>query len=168
VIRRLFFFWAGAALLLDQVSKYLVRTLVRAGGSVELVGTWVRIVSTSNQHGVFGLKYGPQVLYLALPIVGSAVIVWLGLKAKDRWSASALGLVLGGALGNLVDRLMLNGGVVDFIDMGVGDLRWFTYNVADACLVVGIIMLLVRELLFRPGPQPQSSLPEPEETRPPA
>ncbi len=167
-MRRLFFIWAGVALLLDQTSKYLVRTLVRVGDPVRLAGDWVRIVVTSNEHGVFGLKYGHQLLYLVLPIVGSSVIIWFGLKAKDRWSASAFGLVLGGALGNLIDRLMLGGQVVDFVDMGVGRLRWFTYNIADACLVVGIIMLLGREFLSRPGRQPQSGQPEPEEPLPPA
>ncbi len=166
--RRLFFIWAGVALLLDQVSKYLVRTRLRTGGPVELLGTCLRLVRTGNQHGVFGLRYGPRLLYLVLPVVGSMAVVWLGLRAKDRWSATALGLVLGGALGNLVDRLVLGGQVLDFIDMGVGNVRWYTYNVADACLVVGIVMLLVRELLFRPRAEPQPPQTEPAEAPPPA
>jgi signal peptidase II len=150
VTRRQFFIFAGIALSLDQATKIAVRALLPEGRSVNLLGTYLRIFHGRNEHGVFGIQYGPQFIYYVLPVIGSLAVLWLGWRARDRWSATALGLVLGGAIGNLVDRIYLGGRVVDFIDMGTRDWRWFTYNLADACLVVGIVMLLVRELLMRP------------------
>ncbi len=93
---------------------------------------------------------GPLVGVAALVIVG--VLLWQGASVTSRLGAVALGLVLGGALGNLIDRAFrggggfLHGGVVDFID-----LRWWpVFNVADSCVVVGAI-LLVAVTVLRPG-----------------
>jgi signal peptidase II len=166
VIRRLFLFWAGLALVLDQASKSLVGWLVREGETVRLLGDFLRVAHGGNEHGVFGLRYGPQWAYYLLPVVGSAVVLWLGLRARDRWTATAFGLILGGAVGNLVDRVLRGGRVVDFVDMGIGNWRWFTYNVADVCLVVGIVTLLAHELFTQPERVAEPRPPTPDQLPP--
>jgi len=73
------------------------------------------------------------------------VVIYLGLRSPDRWFGIGLGMILGGGVGNnLIDRVRF-GSVVDFIDMGIGSTRWYTYNLADAFAVAGVIMLLTHE-----------------------
>jgi signal peptidase II len=72
------------------------------------------------------------------------VLSYIALTIKDRAGVVVFGLLIGGAIGNLIDRVRF-GYVIDFIDMGVGHLRWFTYNLADAFITVGAIFLLARE-----------------------
>lgn len=146
------------ALFLDQLTKVLVYGLFGGGlagppGGVRILGEVLRLVYEHNRHGVFGLEYGPPVIYLVLPVVGSALVIWLGLRAINGWLATAYGLILGGALGNLIDRIRL-GYVIDFIVVELPRLRfrWYTFNLADAFLVVGVIMLIGHEF-FRPRRQ---------------
>jgi signal peptidase II len=154
-MRRQLFIWSAvAALFLDQVTKVAVYGLLAPGESVRLFGGLLRIIHAENEHGVFGIAYGPQFLYFLLPAAGSALVIWFALRTRDRWSATAYGVILGGAVGNLVDRVRNAGQVIDFIDVGWRGFRWYTFNVADSAVVCGVIALLAREFLFRPRPGP--------------
>jgi signal peptidase II len=116
-----------------------------------------------NKRGLFGMSYGPIWVHYALPLIGMCLVVYFALRSSSRWSSVAFGLILGGGLGNnLIDRVRL-GSVIDFIDFGLGDWRWYTFNLADAFVVVGVIMLLGYEFL---GPKqgtvaPSAADPEP-------
>ncbi|MBM3323521.1 signal peptidase II [candidate division WOR-3 bacterium] len=150
------FVWAAIlALFLDQVTKVLVYGLVPKGEVVKLLGDALRVWHVHNPQGVFGLSYGPRALYLLLPLLGSVLVVWFGIRARACWPATAYGMILGGAIGNVVDRMRF-GHVIDFIDVGWRNWHWHTFNVADACVVGGVVMLLARELFRRrraaPGP----------------
>jgi signal peptidase II len=147
--RRFFIWGAIIALILDQVSKGMVNGMIRPGDSVRLIDNVLRLVHASNPQGVFGLSFGPPFIYYILPSVGALLVLWFGLRAPDRWSAAAYGVILGGAVGNLADRVRLGGTVTDFIDMGWRGWHWFTYNIADLALVVGVVTLLAREFLWR-------------------
>jgi signal peptidase II len=164
--RRLFVWAAIIALFLDQVTKIMVYGMLEPGESTRLIGNVLRVVRASNDHGVFGINYGPRLLYFLLPLVGAVLVVWFAWRTRDRWSAAAFGIILGGALGNLVDRVRLGGNVIDFIDVGLRGWRWYTFNVADSCVVVGVIMLLGREFLFpaKPAPAPAAAEPNPSAT----
>lgn len=146
---------AGAVLLADQASKALVLgAVVPDGLPVTVIGDLVRVTLTANDGGIFGLL-GASALPLALAsLVVIAVIIAVQARqgAGDRWLTLALGLLLGGALGNLIDRLRF-GWVTDFVDIGIGDLRWYTFNVADAAISLAIVILLARSLtgMRRPG-----------------
>ncbi len=153
ILRRPFVWAAIASLFLDQLSKMLIYGLFGGGsadlpGGVRVLGDVLRFVYERNQHGVFGLEYGPPVIYLVLPVAGSALVLWLGLRAVGSWLAIAYGLILGGAVGNLIDRIRL-GYVIDFIVVELPRLRfrWYTFNLADAFLVIGVIMLVGHEFL---------------------
>lgn len=109
-----------------------------------VIGDFVRIAKTYNDGGIFGL-FGTAAPVLAL----ASIAVVVGIVAYQARSGSApllltvaLGLLLGGALGNLIDRIRF-GHVIDFVDMGLGDLRWYTFNVADASISLAITGLLL-------------------------
>jgi signal peptidase II len=78
-------------------------------------------------------------------------LTYIALSLKDKISVIVFGFIIGGALGNIIDRVRLDH-VIDFIDMGIGTLpwqRWFTYNLADAFITIGGVFLLIRELFFK-------------------
>ncbi len=94
--------------------------------------------------------------------IATGVAVWMS-REKNRWDIVALGLVLGGALGNIVDRARF-GYVVDFLDLHFGEFRPFmVFNVADAAITCGVVLLLARSLLLRDKPaKPAGDQPAPE------
>jgi len=144
-------FWflvsAVIALALDQVSKWLVLRFETLHVSRQVLGDALRFSLTMNERGLFGMSYGPIWVHYALPVVVVGVVIYLGLRSPDRWFGIGLGMILGGGVGNnLIDRVRF-GSVVDFIDMGIGSTRWYTYNLADAFAVAGVIMLLTHEFL---------------------
>jgi signal peptidase II len=165
VLRRALVWAAIGSLFLDQLTKVVIHGMYRSGAladyaSVKLLGEVVRLTYEKNPQGVFGLRYGPPWLYFVLPLLGCVLVVWFGLRTRGAWLSAAYGLVLGGAAGNLIDRARL-GYVIDFIVVEIKALRfrWFTWNLADGFVVVGIIMLLGYELFGRrktPEPGPES------------
>jgi len=158
---RRFFIWAAiVGLFLDQVTKVVVYGMYRGGAFSEmratrLLGNVLRLAYEQNRQGVFGLRFGPQILYLLLPLAAAALVTWYGFRTKDAWSATAFGMILSGALGNVIDRARF-GYVIDFIVFELRRLgfQWYTFNIADSLVVVGVIMLLGREFLWRPKPVP--------------
>jgi len=144
-------FWfivsAVLALALDQLSKWLVLQHETLYVPQQVLGDALRFTLTMNPRGLFGMSYGPLWMHYVLPVLVVGVVIYLAWRSPDRWSTIGLGLVLGGGVSNnLIDRVRL-GSVVDFIDMGIGDARWFTYNLADAFAVAGVIMILAHEFL---------------------
>lgn len=142
-------FWfvatAVLALALDQVSKWFVLQHEVLHVPHQVLGDALRFSLTMNERGLFGMSYGPIWMHYVLPIVVVIMVVFIGLRSPDRWFGIALGMVLGGGAGNnLIDRVRF-GSVVDFIDMGIGNTRWYTYNLADAFAVAGVIMILAHE-----------------------
>ncbi len=114
-----------------------------------LLGELVRIAKSYNDGGIFGL-FGDSALVLGLASLAviAAILVYQlrqGSTSGPLWSLT-LGLLLGGAVGNLIDRLRL-GYVIDFVDMGIGDLRWYTFNVADAAISTAIVLFFALSIL---------------------
>ncbi len=137
------------AFLIDQISKFLiVNTITPFEPPMNVIGTLLRFKLTYNPFGVFSISFGPNILYYILSLIGVIFLIYVGLTLNDRTSVVVFGLIIGGALGNMFDRLRLDY-VIDFIDMGLGTMRWFTYNFADAFITVGALFLLVRELFFK-------------------
>ncbi len=132
-------------LALDRVTKILVETNLPAGGSVDVVGQWVRISHVTNTGAAFGLLPERTTLLSILSVGAVLAIVYYyrRLAADSRLIAATLGMQLGGAFGNLVDRIG-QGYVVDFVDVGIpGGVRFWSFNVADSSIVVGIIAVTV-------------------------
>ena len=130
---------AAAVVVVDQLTKSLAVHYLK-NAPVELVGP-VRLALTYNSGAAFSLARGltPELVVVGVALI--AVVVVVGRSASTTGAAVAVGLILGGAVGNLLDRLVRsNGGaVIDFID-----LRWWpTFNVADSCIVCGAILLIL-------------------------
>jgi signal peptidase II len=140
-------FAAAAALILalDAVTKYLAESFLGDGRSVSVVGDWVRLHLVFNQGAAFGLHLGAYSRWIFLAIALLAVVLLFRFSRStppgDWVRQLALGLVAGGAAGNLVDRLRTARGVTDFLDVGIGLHRWPTFNIADSGVTCGAIAL---------------------------
>ncbi len=133
---------AALIVVLDQLTKAWVTSFLAPGQSVNVIGDLVRLVHAQNNGGLFGLLRGQALPFalVSLVVVG-LIVAYHGRSGRSSYLSITLGLLLGGALGNLIDRLRL-GHVVDFVDAGIGDLRWYTFNVADAAISFAILLLL--------------------------
>lgn len=142
-------------IVLDQVVKRAVVSSLRLGASIDLIGSFARLTRTSNTGAAFGMLRGRGPLFIAISALASAAIVLFSREiAKMRRAEQvAFGLVLGGAVGNLIDRVRI-GAVVDFIDLGIGTARFAAFNVADSAITIGVIILAFH-LIFMPRRDPE-------------
>lgn len=146
---------AAVAFVLDQVAKWVVTVPLsletKPGGSIEIVSffnlTW------AQNYGISLSMFSDQspttrwVLVAVTAVVALAVAFWMT-REKAKGDVVALALILGGALGNIVDRVRL-GYVVDYADLHIGSFRPFMiFNVADACITIGVLLLVARALLL--------------------
>jgi signal peptidase II len=143
---------AAVVLVVDQLSKALVLVMLGPGsngGSIELVPGLLSLLYVENTGAAFGLLQGrnPVLAFVALVVVLVLATWFRGVAAATPWGALALGLQIGGALGNVIDRLR-HGFVIDFIDVPY----WPTFNLADSAITVGVAILLV--VLLRADQQP--------------
>ncbi len=145
--RRLYWGAGVTVLVLDLITKFLAEQhLLRSSGR-EVLGEWFQLRLVYNPGAAFGLDLGPYSRWIFM-VVALVALVALFRKALDAepgdWFRQlALGLVSGGALGNLVDRIRSTQGVVDFLDIGVGQWRWPTFNVADMAVSCGAVALAI-------------------------
>ena len=142
-------FWPALSLVIltDVATKYLAHTqFASLRLPREILGETIRITLLYNPGAAFGLHLGPDSRWIFLGITLGALVLlgqmYRQTPATDRWRALALGLITGGAAGNLVNRLWSAPGVVDFIDIGIGSLRWPAFNVADIGITLGALLLL--------------------------
>jgi signal peptidase II len=156
-------FWPlfGLVLLTDCATKRAAEThLVPAHVPHEFVGELVRLTLAYNPGAAMSLSLGEHsrvgfslLALTALLILGQ---VYRQTSPGDRLAAAGLALIASGALGNLLDRLRSPRGVVDFIDVGIGDLRFWTFNIADIGITCGAILLVLALQRAQPG---QSGVP---------
>jgi signal peptidase II len=131
---------AVGVFVLDRLTKVWVVENIPLGSGRGVVGDYVRIVHLQNTGAAFGLLPERTTLLSILSVLAVIAIVYYYRQiASGSWLISAtLGMQLGGAFGNLLDRVV-QGYVVDFVDVGVGNVRFWAFNVADSSIVVGII-----------------------------
>jgi signal peptidase II len=141
--------YAGVVLVvvfLDVLTKaWAVYVLAPAYIPHDVIGNYVRFTLVYNQGAAFGLHVGEysRWIFMGLTLV-ALVVLWRLFRAArlgDYWRVLAIALVTGGAIGNLIDRIRSSAGVVDFLDIGVGEMRWPTFNVADMAVSVGAFLL---------------------------
>jgi len=131
---------------LDVVTKAIaVRALIPQRVPHEVLGEYVRLTLVYNPGAAFGLNLGPQSrwIFTALTLVALGILwrLYRATRGGDLVRVLSLALVCAGAVGNLIDRLRSDLGVVDFLDVGVGATRWPTFNVADMAVSVGAVLL---------------------------
>ncbi|MDQ3127535.1 MAG: signal peptidase II [Chloroflexota bacterium] len=139
----LFVALAATVVVADQVSKALVTGSLTPGQSVDVIGETVRIVFGQNSGALFRLfKDNAAMFGLVSIVVVGLIVVYHARAAGTLYLTVTLGLLLGGAIGNMIDRLRL-GYVVDFVDIGLGSLRFYTFNVADSAISLAILLLFI-------------------------
>lgn len=140
---------ATIVLVVDQFTKWLIRTHFLFGETRPVLGDVFHLTFYQNSGMAFGLMQG----YSGVIAVFSFLAIGFLLYLSKRWGAPgdgrpsrtvlvSLGLVIGGACGNLVDRMVLSS-VVDFLDFGFGEYRWPAFNVADVCISTGVGLLVL-------------------------
>lgn len=140
---------AAVVVVVDQVTKMWLKSAIQPGRPpVEVLGDFVRFVHGQNSGGIFGL-FGDSATILALAstlVIGLILVYQAREGVRSSLLTVALSLLLGGAIGNLIDRLLL-GAVTDWVDMGIGSWRWYTFNVADAAISLALLLLILMALL---------------------
>jgi len=140
-------------LLCDQVTKYVICAFLPLYAKVEIITDFFTIVHIRNPGIAFGLlrKFGGQYKLVSLIVVSCIALFLLvflisQIKKNDTLQSFSLSLILGGAMGNLIDRFRL-GEVIDFIDVHWKSLyHWPAFNIADSAITVGIILIILNEL----------------------
>jgi signal peptidase II len=152
--RRLGLLLAVAVLVLDQLSKWWIMTVVMAPPKPVVLAPFFNIVLVFNRGVSFGM-FGAAPHWMPWLLLGFALAVagglgvWL-MRARNRWLGAGLGLVIGGAIGNAIDRVRL-GAVVDFLDVHAAGYHWPAFNVADSAITVGVLLLLFDSLKSNPA-----------------
>ena len=142
---------ALAVLVLDQLSKALVVGNLTLGQRVDVIGDLVQVWHVQNRGAAFSLFQGGSIVFLVVSVLSIGMVAYFHRTFRDRgpWVHLVLGVILGGTLGNFVDRLR-QGYVTDWLSVGIGDTRWPTFNPADSSIVVGIGILVLYLLLTNP------------------
>jgi len=160
--RRVYLLLAAAVVVLDQISKRVVASVLQLHDSREIVGGLLSLTHVRNRGAAFGFLSNAElpyqsVLFAALSVLalGAIAVYAIKLPASQGWPQVALALIMGGAVGNLIDRLAY-GYVIDFVDVYWRSYHWPAFNVADSCISVGVGMLIL-DLLRAPAEGPSSS-----------
>jgi signal peptidase II len=137
-----FLLFAAIVVALDQASKGLAASHLMPGESISVLGDFTRLTLVHNTGAAFGLFPGSRVPFIVVSVVAIGVVLYLFFRETYRSVANRvlLGCILGGAVGNLIDRVRL-GYVVDFIDIGFGTARWPVFNAADSAVTIGVLLL---------------------------
>ena len=147
---------AGLIYAADQVTKALVVANLGYGERVPIIGDTVQLWYLRNTGAAFSILPGAVWLFIPITIVALGMVVYFHRQFRHRaaWIHVILGAILAGSLGNLTDRVRW-GYVVDFVSVGIGDLRWPAFNVADPAVVGGIILLVIYLTFFADGARSQ-------------
>lgn len=147
---------AGLIIVADQFTKWLVMVEIMSPPRVIPIVPYFNLVMAWNTGVSFSMLRGtgPWLLSGLAIVVSIGLAIWLG-KLSHRLPGYAVGLIIGGAIGNVVDRLRF-GAVFDFIDFYVGDWHWPAFNLADSAISVGVVLLLF-DSLFQPADRGKNS-----------
>ena len=157
---KFFYLFILFAVFVDQVSKYFIIEYFNIYPELLIndflyeVNQYLNIVIVWNKGFAFGLFqnniFSVNILYIFL--IGSVILVLIiyANKLNQKYYFLIFGLIIGGALGNLIDRI-LYGAVVDFIDLHYMNLHWYVFNIADICISIGCILLVLAEIRKKPS-----------------
>jgi signal peptidase II len=164
--------WIAAILVAaaDQATKASLSGWLMSRGSVTVIPGFLDLTLVTNTGGVFGILRdidGPVrgLLFGLLPVAAITLMIWYArsLEPSRPWPLVGVGLILGGAAGNLIDRIRL-GHVVDFVDAYLGRYHWPAFNLADSSICIGVAMLLFESLALHQAGNGESRIPP---SRPP-
>ncbi|GIP01874.1 lipoprotein signal peptidase [Paenibacillus lautus] len=135
--------------LIDQGTKYLIATKLELYEQIPVIGDFFLITSSRNRGAAFGILQDQLWFFIIVTLIVVGGIVWYLQKVSKegrKLLPTALALVLGGALGNFIDRLIM-GEVVDFLQFNFGSYTFPIFNIADSCIVIGVGLIILDTLL---------------------
>jgi len=144
---------AASIVVLDQFTKALIVNAFSRGQSKEIIPGLFNLCHAQNTGVVFGMFPGKSWLFAALTLAAIVILVLLVRSLDEsagRWQYVAYGLIIGGAIGNLIDRVRV-GSVTDFLDFYIGRYHWPAFNVADSAVCVGVAFLLLSTIAASRG-----------------
>ncbi|WP_438351829.1 signal peptidase II [Paenibacillus sp. FA6] len=140
---------AVVAFLVDQGTKYLIASRMELTEQIPVIGNFFLITSHRNRGAAFGILEDQRWFFIVITTIVVVAIIWYlqkVMKTSNKLLPLALGLVLGGALGNFIDRVIA-GEVVDFLQFNFGSYTFPIFNVADSCIVVGVGLIILDSFL---------------------
>lgn len=144
----------------DQISKSLIKSTMTLYDVIPVIPGFFQLNYITNKGMAFGINLPVGISFFSgISLIIICFLVWiLWCERKNNLLMRiSLALILGGAIGNLIDRILF-GEVVDFFDFMIGDFHWYIFNIADSAVTVGIILMLFYSFLFKPKVQPTHSI----------
>ena len=144
----------------DQISKLLIKSTMTLYDVIPVIPGFFQLNYITNKGMAFGINLPVGISFFSgISLIITCFLVWiLWCERKNNLLMRiSLALILGGAIGNLIDRILF-GEVVDFFDFMIGDFHWYIFNIADSAVTVGIILMLFYSFLFKPKVQPTHSI----------
>ncbi len=162
---RVFIIISVSVIVFDHLVKWIIRTTMDLNQTIPVIGNFFTVSYILNSGIAFGFFdsnrspiKAPLLIVISIIALGIILYIFLSLPKEIRHTGLSMGLIFGGAIGNIIDRV-IRGEVVDFLDIDFPDIsipslhiymtRWPTFNAADSCVLVGIIMLLI--IIIRHG-----------------
>ena len=137
----------GTVVVFDIITKMWAMNSLTFGNPLPVLGDLFRLTYTHNPGAAFGINVGEQsrFFFLVLSLLALVVLgfIYRSTPAHERLRLLAVALVSAGAIGNIIDRIRFEAGVVDFLDVGIGVHRWPIFNVADMAVSIGAVLLLI-------------------------
>ena len=142
-------------IIIDQLSKHLVRSSIEQGQIIKLTPKLIWLTFVQNTGAAFSFSFGNpllnRILFIIISIIAIIFIVYLSSKSKNKLEIFSFALILGGAIGNLVDRIFM-GSVTDFIWCDFPDvimIRWPVFNFADSSIVIAVILMIISTFILK-------------------
>ena len=131
-------------IIIDQVSKLIVINTLSKTKSVEVIKSFFYLTYTNNNGAAFSILTGKRVILIIVTLIVIGILIYYirKTKVKENINKIALSLVIGGSIGNLIDRIV-RGAVVDFLDFKIFGYDYPIFNIADVAIVIGVILLVV-------------------------
>jgi signal peptidase II len=130
---------------IDYATKVLVQSSMYQFQRIDIIGEYLRLTYIYNPGAAFGIEVGEhsRIVFILLTVLAIGVLSFMYWRTptSDRSRMTSIVLICAGAAGNLIDRIRSPQGVVDFIDIGIGDTRWPVFNVADIAVTTGAVIL---------------------------
>lgn len=135
-------------IIIDQVSKIIVVNNLTNNKSIEVIKSFFYLTYTNNKGAAFSILTGRRILLILVALIVIGVLIYYVRKNKIEGKVNkiALSLVIGGSIGNLIDRI-LRGAVIDFIDVKIFGYNFPIFNLADTFIVIGVFLLIIE--MFR-------------------
>ena len=157
-----FFYISLIVVIFDQLSKFFIKQYWIENNlfynQINIIGNYLRFVFIENPGIAFGINTSSYHLYITIfTVLAIIVLIYFlcQLIRADSIECLPWSFILGGAIGNCIDRIMVlipgsgYNGVIDFIDIGLNQYRWYVFNIADASITIGLIILLYQTYIFK-------------------